>query len=61
MTFNDGSMDLPYEPQDETPLTDAFVVCGGVVAMAAKLDDREEGGAWVHALLYVDIKEDQDG
>ena len=33
-----GSMNLPYEPQDETMLTDHFAVCGGVVTMAATLD-----------------------
>lgn len=36
--LNDGSLDLPYESQAETPLTDHFLVSGGVVTMAATVD-----------------------
>lgn len=34
-SLGDGGLDLPYEGQDLTELTDEFVVVGGVVLMAA--------------------------
>lgn len=36
--LNDGSMDLPYQSQAETPLSDRFALAGGVVTMAATVE-----------------------
>ncbi len=33
--LGDGGLDLPYEGQERTDLTDDFVLVGGVVVMAA--------------------------
>lgn len=72
--LNDGSMDMPYESQDETPLTDHFVVCGGVVTMAASIDvdgthqpalvfrfaTADGGGFLAPVLLCVDDRQMRD-
>lgn len=66
--FGDGPMDLPFEEQDQTMLTDQFAVSGGAVVMASVLevDGRPEpalvfrfaradgNGFWPPVLLCVD-------
>lgn len=43
-SLGDGGLDLPFEGQDRTDLTDGFVMSGGVVVMAGVLpvDGRQE-------------------
>jgi hypothetical protein len=56
--FGDGPLDLPYEEQDVTPLTDNFAVSGGAVVMAAVIN---VAGRPEPALVFRFARADDDG